>query len=246
MSSHSPAHLQRSSWTAGRSASCRPRDGIVIRGSSRLLALRPRLVLGNTGLDETSNDRNGNPLLRREMDAPRGLVESRNLLPKLPPESGRGTEETEVVRERGEAHEHALVLVRRHLVADPFRGLRGGRLDHTPKGLQRLPLLRGQRRQVGVDALRSGASLSRHERGKNRFTIKESQPRSRHRPVGDSLAPPRLRPTRANRVTSGGSETPRSIARSTSPLQMRLASRSASRGGNVVYRSRRMSRPIPP
>src|SRR2546426_6350826 len=70
MSSHSPAHLQRSSWTAGKSVSCRPRDGIVIRGSSRLLALRPRLVLGNTGLDDTSNDRNGNPLLRREMDAP--------------------------------------------------------------------------------------------------------------------------------------------------------------------------------
>src|SRR3989442_7168025 len=104
MSSHSPAHLQRSSWTAGKSVSCRPRDGIVIRGSSRLVALRPPLVLGNTGLDDTSNDLNGNPLLRRELDAPRGLVASLQILRKLPSESRRGTRETEVVLDRSERH----------------------------------------------------------------------------------------------------------------------------------------------
>src|SRR2546428_13527446 len=95
MSSHSPAHLQRSSWTAGKSVSCRPRDGIVIRGSSRLLALRPRLVLGNTGLDDTSNDRGGGPALPREGDAARGLFETPPLLCELAAEVPRCTEETQ-------------------------------------------------------------------------------------------------------------------------------------------------------
>src|SRR6266446_6010737 len=87
-----------------------------------LLLFRARLVLGDSRLDELSDERGGKRLVCRKTNGAFGCVVTAELL-LVRIHNGRAGKNAAMVLERRKADHHAVVFIHRHLVADPSEAM---------------------------------------------------------------------------------------------------------------------------